>query len=465
MTVWIGAAPEWTSITPEAGEGGALLWDEPPSSDKDILTYAILDCNIILGADTISITYPWGGDPSSLTPLITISGISIDPPSGVADDFTNPIVYTVIATDGSIKEYVATATEALSSENDVLTYSILGLPAAIVRGRGVGTIDLVLPYGTDLTDLTPTITVSPLATILPVSGEADDFTSVVRYVTTAQNSDEYQWDANITEAPYYPKEITTFKIVGIDAIIDEDLDIIRLTLPHGTDLTILAPDIIITGVSVVPASGDIVDFTNPVVYEVTAEDASTKQYLAIITEGLTVRDVTSISTESYSPVFAIPYGLFFEFWLSDLTQGDCNVLCKYSPMSPQWYFGLLNNEFIIQFFDIDGNLVIDEHLDPTPYIHRWCRITMWIIPETIMMTEIYNVYVFAAPAGEIIPMSIGDDPQPIPIASGIASNLPDPMTHMEPMLSGHVGRIRNIQLWALPDIGGGIGEPGEGPLM
>src|SRR5690242_11739900 len=66
------------------------------------------------------------------------------------------------------------------------------------------------------------------------------------------------------------KDITRFTIQGVDgAIAGTD---IALTLPFGTDVTNLAPEIEITGVSVSPGSSVTEDFTGPVAYTVTAED-------------------------------------------------------------------------------------------------------------------------------------------------------------------------------------------------
>jgi len=55
--------------------------------------------------DEISITMPYGTDVSNLTPTIVYSGTSIAPASDVAQDFTDPVEYTVTAEDGSTKTY------------------------------------------------------------------------------------------------------------------------------------------------------------------------------------------------------------------------------------------------------------------------------------------------------------------------------------------------------------------------
>ncbi len=60
-------------------------------------------------AHTIAVTVPFGTDVTSLVPTIAIStGATVSPASGVAQDFTSPVTYTVTAADSSIQTYVVT---------------------------------------------------------------------------------------------------------------------------------------------------------------------------------------------------------------------------------------------------------------------------------------------------------------------------------------------------------------------
>jgi len=47
---------------------------------------------------------------NSLTPTITISGVKVEPASGVAQDFSKAVTYTVTAEDGSTKSYTVNVT-------------------------------------------------------------------------------------------------------------------------------------------------------------------------------------------------------------------------------------------------------------------------------------------------------------------------------------------------------------------
>jgi len=61
--------------------------------------------------------------------------------------------------------------------------------------------------------------------------------------------------------------------------LDQTNHIISLVLPFGTDITMLAPMVIISdNATVFPLSDTIQDFSNPIVYQVTAQDGTTQSY-------------------------------------------------------------------------------------------------------------------------------------------------------------------------------------------
>lgn len=83
------------------------------------------------------------------------------------------------------------------------------------------------------------------------------------------------------------KVITSFDFAGFDpavtGTIDEENKMITLIVPCGTDLTALVPTIDHTGMSISPDSGEAADFTDPVIFTVTAEDSSTQDYIVMVT--------------------------------------------------------------------------------------------------------------------------------------------------------------------------------------
>ena len=66
------------------------------------------------GAKTIALTVPYGTDVTALVPTITHTGASVSSNTGVAQNFTNPVTYTVTAADASTQAYTVTVTVAAS---------------------------------------------------------------------------------------------------------------------------------------------------------------------------------------------------------------------------------------------------------------------------------------------------------------------------------------------------------------
>jgi len=90
---------------------------EPPSksSEKSILSLSFLtppSTGSINEADhTIAVSVPSATTVASLIPTITVSPkAAVSPASGIAQDFTNSVSYTVTAEDGSTQAYVVTVT-------------------------------------------------------------------------------------------------------------------------------------------------------------------------------------------------------------------------------------------------------------------------------------------------------------------------------------------------------------------
>lgn len=176
------------------------------NTETEILDFeipqAIAPAIIDEGASTIDIVVGYGVDLTSLVPTITISmGASIDPPSGEPQDFTDPRIYTVLAENGSdVQHWTVTVTEDPNNETEILAFELAESTGSATIDPAAGTVDIEVAYGTDLTALEPTITVSPGATIDPASGVAQDFSSPVDYTVTAENGTDTQiWTVTVTE--------------------------------------------------------------------------------------------------------------------------------------------------------------------------------------------------------------------------------------------------------------------------
>jgi Protein of unknown function (DUF1566) len=101
-------------------------------------------------AHTIALTVPFGANVTALAPTITITGASVSPASGVANNFTGPRTYRVTAADASTQDYTVTVTVAAavigqSYGGGVIAYILQsgdpGYVAGETRGLIAATVD------------------------------------------------------------------------------------------------------------------------------------------------------------------------------------------------------------------------------------------------------------------------------------------------------------------------------------
>jgi hypothetical protein len=236
---------------------------------------------------TIAVTVPFGTDVANLTPTTVHTGASIEPASGTPQDFTNPVVYTVTAEDGTTAQYTVTVTIAPNTDASLTSLSVS--PGSIDFDSETLTYDnIVVPYGT--TEVTVSFTAAPQATTSVPSPQTvnivDRYGTFTVEVTAGDGVTKKTYTINFVEALNPAKEITSFSFAtpAVNGVIDEQEKTILVVVPFGTDVTNLTPTIVHTGASITPASGTPQDFTNPVVYTVTAEDGTTAQYMVTVIE-------------------------------------------------------------------------------------------------------------------------------------------------------------------------------------
>ena len=143
---------------------------------------------------------PYGTDVTSLSPTYTLSaGATCDKPSGSTYDFTSPVLYTVVSEDATVTNiYTVTAyVHQLGTGKEFLSFG----PGAIISGNAVS---WRVPFGTDVSTLAPTYTVSQFATGDPPSGTILDFTMPQTYTVTAQDlsSNIYTVTVSVSPAPW-----------------------------------------------------------------------------------------------------------------------------------------------------------------------------------------------------------------------------------------------------------------------
>ena len=251
------------------------------SNPTDILSFTFpgLPAPTISGTN-IAVTVPFSTNVTALAPTYTLSsGGSCVPASGSTQNFTNPVSYIVSSAGFTDKTYTVTVSKAAAlTLKDITSFAFPGLPATTI---GSNTVSVTVPFGTSVTNLAPTYTVSTLATGSPVSGTARNFTSAQTYTITAEDGSTkaYTVTVTVTIAPASSaKDILNcdFGALGQATIAGTN---ITLTVPPNQNVTSLAPTFTISPLATIsPASGSTQNFTNPVAYTVTAQNGTTQVY-------------------------------------------------------------------------------------------------------------------------------------------------------------------------------------------
>jgi len=258
------------------------------STTKAITSFAIVSPGsvgvISESTHEIAITVPYGTSLKALVPTIGIAGVAITPASGIAQDFSVPLHYIVTASDGSQQDYLVAANVAASSAKSISSFTFETPVATGAIAESGHRIVLTVPYGTKLSSLTPTITITG-ASITPASGQSQNFSDPVTYTVRASDGSAQEYLVSVTVAANPAKAITSFRFpaMGINGTIDESAGLILVQIPENTDFTRLVPAIDSDGVSLAPASGVATDFSVPVAYVVTAADGTTRKYTVTVT--------------------------------------------------------------------------------------------------------------------------------------------------------------------------------------
>jgi len=276
--------------------------DQTQSSSKAITAFALAGntANIVDSNKTITVTMPYGTSLSGQVATFTTTGVSVTIGTTVqvsgttVNDFTSPVIYSVIAADGSKVNYTVIASVASSSAKAITAFSISGVNANIVDNSKM--ISATLPYGTDLTALVATFTTTgakvSVDTTTQISGNtSNNFKSAVKYLVTAADGSTATYIVTLSVASNSAKAITSFSLATYVGVIVDSTKTISVAVPYGTSVSALAATYTTTGASVtigstVQVSGSTVnDFTSTVVYTVTAADGSSVKYTVSVNSG------------------------------------------------------------------------------------------------------------------------------------------------------------------------------------
>ncbi len=192
--------------------------------------------------------------------------------------------------------------EYLSSSNDITSFNFDDPEAVGSISQDDDRIYIQVPADTDVSDLTPIIDHNG-ASIEPASGSAQNFTQPVTYTVTASDASEHVYTVTVGKQNVSDKEITSFELQdpSVMGVIDNGNYTIELSVPYGTNVTRLIPQIFISGASVNPASQSEQNFTDPVTYTVTAFDGSTQDYIVTVLIKENVLSTIDISSSDSKP--------------------------------------------------------------------------------------------------------------------------------------------------------------------
>jgi hypothetical protein len=94
--------------------------------------------------------------------------------------------------------------ETGNSETHILTFSLPSETSPATINAMSHTVNIEVAYDTDVTSMTPNVTLSAGATISPNTSTSHDFTSPVTYTVTAEDGTTTQdWVVNVTIAPFF----------------------------------------------------------------------------------------------------------------------------------------------------------------------------------------------------------------------------------------------------------------------
>jgi len=267
---------------------------------------------------TVALTVPSGTDVTALVATFVSTGASVKVGTAVQtsgttpNNFTSPVIYTVVAGDGSTQAYVVTVTVSANTAKALTSFSFAS-PAAIgTITESSKTVALSVPSGTDVTALVATFVSTgasvKVGTVMQASGTTpNNFTSPVTYTVVAGDGSTQAYVVTVTVAANSAKALTSFSFASpaVTGTITDSSKTVAVSVPSGTNVTALKATFVSTGTSVkvgtvVQTSGITSNnFTTPVTYTVVAADGSTQAYLVTVTIGAnTAKALTSFSFTS-----------------------------------------------------------------------------------------------------------------------------------------------------------------------
>jgi len=185
-----------------------------------------------------------------------------------------------------------------SSAKAILSFTIPGQVGSTTINEASSTVAITVPFGTDVTALVPTIAITG-ASISPVSGAGNNFTTPSTYTVTAANSSTHDYTVTVTIAP-----VSTIATVTSGSYTVNDGASTITNVTYGVASSTFLGNLTKGEVN---QTWDISNIANPVVtgntLVVTAQDASTTKTYTI-TVNANPTDITAVATDKAALISA-----------------------------------------------------------------------------------------------------------------------------------------------------------------
>ena len=240
-------------------------------------------------ANTITLSFPFGFDPSGLIPEIVVSENAVVVASSI-NGYQDDISYLVTAENGDKRIYKTVAVFEENSANFITSF-LIEIEEEYQQAHidnSNNTITVFTSLNTDLTVVNVNIIISENATInSPLNYHGLNFEDRSSYIVTAENGSEREYDVVIIRTASSENLINSF-LLTIDGQayvgqIDQENNTIQIDVPTGSDLLNLVPQITTSKYATIFPSADAAqNFDTPVTYTVSAENGDVKEYIVNI---------------------------------------------------------------------------------------------------------------------------------------------------------------------------------------
>jgi hypothetical protein len=233
------------------GGGSGKSSNVPPDAQKEITAFSFTaaansalgeDVTAVISGTDITVAVPHGTDVTALVATFTTTGETVkvgetvQTSGSTANDFTDPVIYTVVAKNSATQNYTVTVAVAPSAEErkeiTAFSFGAANNPAlaedvtAVINGTD---IRATVPHGTNVTALVATFTTTgetvKVGGTMQTSGStANDFTHPVTYTVVAENNTTKDYMVTVEFAPYTPVKVEHSIVEGTETVISDTGD-------------------------------------------------------------------------------------------------------------------------------------------------------------------------------------------------------------------------------------------------